>query len=139
MSPEQTFQTSTYAITSGDQQLQVDAPSDLTPAALLGDMKLTATATDGTAVFVGIGPAADVETYLAGVRARHPGRDPGRRGRLPDHCRQCARRACRRPRDFWVAQASGPGTQELTWTPDERRLGGAGHERRCQSRTSTSR
>ena len=32
MSPEQTFHTSTYAITSGDQQLLIDAPPDLTPA-----------------------------------------------------------------------------------------------------------
>ena len=67
MSPEQTFHTSTYAITSGDQQLLVDAPPDLTPGALLGDLKLTATGADGSAVFLGIGPAANVETYLAGV------------------------------------------------------------------------
>ena len=116
MSPEQTFQTSTYAIISGDQQLQVDAPSDLTPAALLGDMKLTATATDGTAVFVGVGPAADVETYLAGVQHAtlvelRDGEAVYRTtaGGAPPNPPQAG--------DFWVAQASGPGTQELTWTP----------------------
>ena len=116
MSPEQTFQTSTYAITSGDQQLQVDAPSDLTPAALLGDMKLTATATDGSAVFVGVGPAADVETYLAGVQHAtlvelSDGEAVYRTtaGGRPSSPPQAA--------DFWVAEASGPGTQELTWTP----------------------
>ncbi len=115
MSSEQTFQTSTYAIISGDQQLQIDAPSDV-PAALLGEMKLTATAADGEPVFVGIGPAADVETYLAGVQhatlvALQDGRAVYRTtaGRAPSSLPQAG--------DFWVTQASGPGTQELTWTP----------------------
>jgi hypothetical protein len=116
MSPEQSFQTSTYAITSGDEQLHVDTPSDATPAALLGELKLTAAAADGTAVFVGIGPAADVESYLAGVQhatlvdVRHG--DVVYRttsGGAPAGLPQAA--------DFWVEQASGPGTQELTWTP----------------------
>ena len=116
MSPEQTLQTSTYAITSGDQQLQVDAPSDLTPAALLGDTKVTAEAPDGSAVFVGIAPAADVTSYLAGVEhvtlvelrdgdavyTTTPGDAPS---------------GSPLAEDFWVAQASGPGTQAITWTP----------------------
>jgi hypothetical protein len=115
MSPEQTLQTATYAITSGEP-LKIDAPSDLAPAALLGDMKLSATATDNTAVFVGIGPSASVETYLAGVQhatlvevnngdavyRTTPGGAPSSRPQAED---------------FWTAQASGPGLQELTWTP----------------------
>jgi hypothetical protein len=116
MSAEQTFQTATYAITSGDQQLHIDAPSDVTPSALLGEMRLTATSTGDSAVFGGVGRAADVETYLAGVRHAtvvelqdgspvYRTTAGGTPGTLPDEA------------DFWVAQASGTGTQELTWTP----------------------
>jgi hypothetical protein len=116
MSPEQTFQTSTYAIISGDQQLHVDAPSDLAPAAMLGDLKLTATAADGGPVFVGIGPAAAVESYLAGVQHATVVALKGGHAVL----RTTAGRAPSSPpqaRDFWVTQASGSGTQELTWRP----------------------
>ena len=117
MSPEVTFQTSTYAITSGDQQLLVDAPPDLTPAALLGDTKLTAATTDGTSVFVGIGPAADVESYLAGVQHATV-------IDVDDDGHAVYRTAPGGPptsppqtEDFWVAKAFGPGTQEVAWTP----------------------
>ena len=117
MSPEQTFTTSTYAITSGDQQLHVDAPPYLTPSALLGDLKLTATGADGSAVFLGIGPAADVENYLAGVQhvslvEIRDGEAVYRTtaGSSPSSDPLAA--------DFWVAEASGTGVQEITWTPE---------------------
>ncbi|HET9996944.1 MAG TPA: DUF4389 domain-containing protein, partial [Nocardioides sp.] len=112
MSPEQTFTTSTYAITSGDQQLHVDAPPYLTPSALLGDLKLTATGADGSAVFLGIGPAADVENYLAGVQhvslvEIRDGEAVYRTtaGSSPSSDPLAA--------DFWVAEASGTGVQEI--------------------------
>ena len=117
MSPEQTLTTSTYAITSGDQQLHVDAPPYLTPSALLGDLKLTATGADGSAVFLGIGPAADVENYLAGVQhvslvEIRDGEAVYRTtaGSSPSSDPLAA--------DFWVAEASGTGVQEITWTPE---------------------
>jgi hypothetical protein len=117
MSADQTFHTSTYAITSGDQQLLVDAPADLTPSALLGDLKLTATGVNGSAVFLGIGPAASVETYLAGVEHAtlveiRDGEAVYRTtaGSSPSSAPQDA--------DFWVAEASGTGVQEITWTPE---------------------
>jgi hypothetical protein len=116
MSPDQSFQTSTYAITSAEQQLEVDASTDLTPAALLGDMKLTATATEGTPVFVGIGPTGAVESYLAGVQ--HATLIDMRNGdAVYRTTRGDAPTSLPQTRDFWVAQSSGPGTQELTWTP----------------------
>jgi hypothetical protein len=117
MSPDQTFQTSTYAITSGDQQLLVDAPSDLTPAALLGDLKLTATAAGDSAVFLGIAPADDVQNYLTGVEHAslleiRDGEAVYRTtaGEAPSTAPEAA--------DFWVAEVSGPGVQEITWTPE---------------------
>jgi hypothetical protein len=115
MSAEQTLQTTTYAITSGEQ-LKIDAPSDLAPAALLGDMKITATASDDAAVFVGIGPTASVEAYVAGVQ--HATLIQVRNGdavyRLTPGG---APSSLPQAEDFWTAQASGPGHQELTWTP----------------------
>ena len=117
MSPSQTFHTSTYAITSGDQQLLVDAPPDLTPGALLGDLKLTANGAGDSAVFLGIAPAADVENYLAGVQhvtlvEIRDGEAVYRTtaGSGPQSAPQDA--------DFWVAEASGTGVQEITWTPE---------------------
>jgi hypothetical protein len=116
MSPEQTFETSTYAITSGDLQLHVDA-AHMTPAALWGHVKVTATAADGGAVFVGIGPAATVRSYLAGVEhvtviELKDGAPVYRTttGGAPSTAPRAA--------DFWVAKASGSGTQDVTWTPD---------------------
>jgi hypothetical protein len=117
MSPAQTFHTSTYAITSGDQQLLVDAPADLTPRALLGDLKLTANGAGDSAVFLGIAPAADVQNYLAGVQhvtlveirdgeAVYRTTAGGGPASLPQDA------------DFWVAETSGTGVQEITWTPE---------------------
>ena len=118
MSPAQAFQTSTYAVTSGDQQLQVDAPSDVTPAWLLGDLKLTAASADGAGVFVGIGPANEVERYLFDVG--HANLVELRDGEaIYSTTRGGAPANGPRSEDFWVAEASGPGTQELTWTPSE--------------------
>ena len=82
----------------------------------MGDLKLTATGADGSAVFLGIGPAADVETYLAGVQHAtlveiRDGEAVYRTtaGSGPSSAPQDA--------DFWVAEASGTGIQEITWTP----------------------
>ena len=115
MSPEQTLQTSTYAIMSGEQ-MQVGAPWDLPPAALLGDLKITASAGDSADVFIGIARTADLETYLAGVQhvtlidvrngdgvyRTTPGDEPP---------------GTPLSRDFWATTSSGSGTQELMWEP----------------------
>ena len=68
----------------------------------------------GSPLFVGIGPSADVDRYLAGVShtlisdfwsdsvqaigGGMPGSPPG-------------------TQDFWVASATGTGAQTLTWDP----------------------
>lgn len=117
MSPAQTFDSPTYAITSADLGLHSDTPPDLAPEAVLGDTKLTAEAAGGP-VFLGIGPATDVRTYLDGVEhARLLSLDDGEptyriaTGGAPTQAPGDA--------DFWVAQSSGTGTQEVTWTPED--------------------
>ena len=69
-----------------------------------------------TPVFVGIGPASEVETYLAGVRrevseraAAHPGDFRLHAGGAPSGPPTVER--------FWVARAVGSGTHLLSWTP----------------------
>ncbi len=117
MSPAQTFRSSTYAVTSGAQHLHADAPSDLAPSALLGDTKLTATATDGTSVFVGIGPAAEVESYLAGVEHATVTRITDR-GVVYRTTPGGAPAGSPLEEDFWVAESSGPGQHQVTWSPE---------------------
>ncbi len=118
MSPEEYFSSTGYAIVSEDVRLHADGASELTPAALLGDVRVTALGDGGTPVFVGVAPADDVRGYLDGVEhvtlvdlrdgdpvyRETPG---GRPGALPDG------------QDIWVAQSSGTGLQELTWSPDD--------------------
>ena len=83
--------------------------------ALLDEVRIRVTPVrPGPELFVGIGPSADVDRYLAGVSHTHisdfwtnrvefmdggtPGSPPATQG-------------------FWVASASGPGTQTVEWEP----------------------
>lgn len=82
---------------------------------VLGEVRIRVTPSGpGPHLFVGIGPTADVDRYLAGVGHTHiydfwsgraqelrggtPGSMPGRQG-------------------FWVASTSGPGPRTLSWDP----------------------
>ncbi len=84
------------------------------PARLLGDVRVSVTSADATSpVFVGIAPAAQVTRYLAGVEQTVRS---GPNGDLRD----LAGTAPAVPPEqagIWVAQVSGTGTQDLTWTP----------------------
>jgi hypothetical protein len=81
---------------------------------LLGEVRLRATGAGGKDIFIGVAPADQAATYLAGVRhatlteladpatkyADHAGGSPA--GRPADQ-------------NFWLSQASGPGTQAVEW------------------------
>jgi hypothetical protein len=83
---------------------------------LLGTARLRATAADDSSVFIGVAPSDEVADYLAGVAHStvtelddteydvHPGGAPGE---APADS------------DIWIAQASGPGAQDVTWEPED--------------------
>jgi hypothetical protein len=97
-----------YALVADPLELQAE-PGTLALGSTLGDVRVSAT---GPAdLFVGIGPGADVEAYLAGVeRTRLTGVAAG--SVLPGG----APGAPPAQQGFWVASAAGPGAQQLTWT-----------------------
>ena len=79
--------------------------------AVLGQVRVTATGAERGAVFVGIGPAADVDAYLGDVaRSRLSEAGPGR----PVQWQSLPGGTPGTPpgqQPFWSASASGPGTQ----------------------------
>jgi hypothetical protein len=113
------FTTPTYAITSGGIDLGTGTHW-LTPADIFGKVRIRATATNPTTgVFIGVGPQAAVDNYLAGVGHEvvtnwangdtETRLEPGS-GRGPQSAPGGAA--------IWTAQASGQGTQTLSWRPE---------------------
>ena len=85
---------------------------------LLGDVRLRATGSVGKDVFIGVAPADQAASYLAGVRH-------ATLTELADPATTYAEHAggapASRPADqtFWLAQASGPGTQTVAWPMED--------------------
>lgn len=106
-----------YAVRSADVDLYGTGLMPGSPGDLMGTVEISATSTAGRDVFVGLASTVDVDRYLAGV-ARSTVDDPWDAGAT-------------RSRDvpggpppglpseepIWVASASGPGTQVVSWTP----------------------
>ncbi|SUE14286.1 Uncharacterised protein [Rhodococcus gordoniae] len=116
--PTETFRTQTHALVSERLDLVTD---DQTPSGLRGEdigrLSVRATATDPTqAVFVGIAPVEDVESYLSGVAhtvvtdLRFEPFDVTYRD-VPGGDAPTAPAA----QQFWVASAEGTGTRQLEW------------------------
>ena len=114
------FSTAGYALVSDRIELETDA--DWVPlSAALGTARLEAAGTDtGEDVFLGVGPTSDVEAYLAGVERTvvdNLGLDTSAAdqelvpGSAPD--------GLPTEQDFWTVEASGTGTQQLSWEPAE--------------------
>lgn len=116
--PSAPFSGDSYALTT--PRLDVMTGGTLpegTPADFAGSVLLRGSTTDpGKQIFIGIGPRADVDAYLAGVRHteivnvrfdpyRVIYRDVAGANAPSDPARQ----------SFWAATATGPGQQELTW------------------------
>jgi hypothetical protein len=118
-SPEDGFTTSGSALVTENIAL-ADTGTDWAPLdSWLGTARLDVSGTDGSpAVFVGIAPQAEGQAYLDGVQRTivddvGSGSDNGRlvQGGAPA--------TPPGDQDFWVAQASGSGTQQLSWDPTE--------------------
>jgi hypothetical protein len=117
--PTERFVSPGYAITH--ERAEVLADEDV-PGWLedeLGTVKVTATGADRP-VFVGIGPADDVESYLDGVSRSlvddvdyHPFR--------ADYDQEPGGAPAVAPgdNDFWVASSSGAGPQTVTWDVEQ--------------------
>ena len=132
------FTTPTHRFGSGSRAIsseQLDLHTDAGPSAWdpfsndFAKVRLRVTSRAGGNVFVGIGPEADVDRFLAGVAHDEIDRiDSGRVGRraiLPGagkfRITYLPRSGERAPADpnsqsFWVARANGAGTQEMRWS-----------------------
>ncbi len=118
--PEQRFSSAGYAMVFDPVELHDDAGAvDL--GAVLGDVRIQATGADPDGVFVGIGPAADVDAYLAGVD-RERLVDLGRNGRpVQQYLPGGAPATPPRPRTGTSPAARRPGwTRSACWAPSTR-------------------
>lgn len=117
MSNSATFSTRGFAVTSDRIDLSTGA-SWVPLSASLGTARLQVTGTDPAAsTFVGIASAKDATAYLGSVQ-RTVVNDIGT-GAAAETVKSGGSPAGP-PADqsFWVARASGPGTQQLTWSPE---------------------
>lgn len=116
--PSQTVSTPGYALVLDPIELR-GGPNGPDLGTVLGQVRVAASSPAG--VFVGIGPAADVDGYLAGVeRSRLSAQRPGRQV-VPRPLPGGAPSTPPQQQSFWSASASGTGTQQVTWTATEGR------------------
>ena len=106
------LRTDTYAIATTSITLGADVPSALLPENLLGDVKVTATGRD-TPIFMGIARTADAAAYLRGVE--HATLTDLSRPPAYDVSGSQAPTTLPGDAGIWVAQAAGPGTQQVVW------------------------
>jgi hypothetical protein len=111
MSPSETFSTPTYAIVSERADIDADG-SERALDSFLGTVRVRSKS--DRALFVGIGPAAEVQRYLEGV-AQDMVR--GFDDEDPTYARRAGGAPSVPPRTatFWVASAAGSGEQTLEW------------------------
>ena len=115
MSPSQEFASPTYAVVSETADLDTDG-AEWALDAFLGTVRVTSESDRD--VFVGIGPAADVDAFLAGVE--HDVVDDLDSSGDPEYSRQAgdaSPRAAPGTEDFWVASQTGAGERSLDWEP----------------------
>ncbi|WP_345527704.1 hypothetical protein [Nocardioides endophyticus] len=121
MSPAETWWSPGYAVQSERAEFHADATIVDLPGRVLGTMTATADPTAPGPVFIGVARSVDVDRYLGGV-AHSTIVDPA--GHHRNVMMPMARFFAGGPpsvapaaADFWVASASGPGQQSITWEP----------------------
>jgi hypothetical protein len=111
------FSTAGFALTS--ENIALSTGADWVPlSAALGTARAEVTSTAGSDVFVGIAPVDEGAAYLDGV-ARSVIDDLGTTADDERFVDGGPPAGTPGEQDFWVAQASGPGTQQLDWEPAE--------------------
>ena len=117
MSPSVAFQTPTYAIVSESAELDTEG-AEWALDTFLGTVRIRSESV--RPVFVGIGPAAAVDDYLADVE-RDEVTDFG--DRHPDYTQRAgaAPKSPPETKTFWVASATGAGEQTVDWDPRDGR------------------
>ena len=106
----------TVAITAEDLDLVTDPGSpDWVLDRLDADVRLEVTGAAAAPLFVGIGPASDVDAYLSGVAHDQV---VSSTSSTPAYRRTDGRNVIGRPSEqtFWVESATGAGTQQLDWS-----------------------
>jgi hypothetical protein len=118
LSNEETMSGPGYALVS--ERIDLSTGADWVPlSAALGSVRFEATGTDpGSETFVGIAPISDAAAYLGGVE-RTVIDDLGIDSPTPRDLSGGEPSGPPADQDFWTAQASGSGTQSLTWVPAE--------------------
>jgi hypothetical protein len=112
------FSTGGYALAS--ERIDLVTGADWFPlSAALGTARIEVTAADPTAdLFIGIAPLADGSAYLEGVE-RTVIADVGVDASPADQVLVPGGAPSGPPtdQDFWAAQSSGPGAQQISWKP----------------------
>ena len=110
-------ESSTVAVTTGDIEFSADPGSpDWLLDTIDADVRLRVTnAAADRDVFVGVGPEADVDAYLAGVAHDEI---TGLDGNTPAYRTRSGSDDIAPPTEqtFWAESASGPGTEQLDWS-----------------------
>jgi hypothetical protein len=114
MSPDESFESAGYAVLSESADVSFSGEERAVDF-FLGTVKIESDSV--RPVFVGIGPATDVEEYLGQVQRsvvtelqRSPNYDELSGGSPPGPPGE---------NSFWAASATGAGTQSLTWDPED--------------------
>jgi hypothetical protein len=122
MTSSERFTTSGYALSTRTLHISSDVPSFLYGRDWLGEVRIRGTSADpARPLFIGIGRKGDVDRYLAGVahsEVTDVNADPFGSTYSPSYREQPGSRPAVAPvrASFWVARASGAGTQALTWS-----------------------
>jgi hypothetical protein len=119
MSPTVEFSTPTYAIVSERADIDADG-AERALDTFLGTVRIRSES--DRAVFLGIGPAAAVDRYLALVeRDVVTGFDSGFGNDDPTYSRRGGAAPSGPPdaQTFWVASQTGAGEQTIQWDPED--------------------
>jgi hypothetical protein len=116
MSPTQDFASPTFAIVSKSADIGSEG-GERALDAFLGDVRIRSESE--RPVFVGIGPAADVGRYVAGVG--HDVVDDLDSDGDPEYARRSGGAPSAPPasQTFWAASTTGSGEQTLEWNPED--------------------